>query len=138
VASFAAERLAMPPSRIVALTVLGRLRSRRGDPDAWAPLEEAWELAVRTGDLQRTWPVALPGLVAEPFALARRLGHEWAIGELGFWLWRAGALDHPPVGAARPYALQMAGDWQAAVEAWRELGCPYEHALALARQRRRE
>jgi DNA-binding CsgD family transcriptional regulator len=147
VASFAAERLAMPPSRIVALTVLGRLRSRRGDPDAMAPLEEAWELAVRTGDLQRTWPVAagraehawltgqptaLPRLVAEPFALARRLGHEWAIGELGFWLWRAGALDSPPAGAARPYALQMAGDWRAAAAAWRELGCPYEHALALA------
>jgi DNA-binding CsgD family transcriptional regulator len=147
VASFAAERLAMPPSRIVALTVLGRLRTRRGDPDARAPLEEAWELAVRTGDLQRTWPVAagraehawltgqppaLPDLVAEPFALARRLGHEWAIGELGFWLWRAGALDTPPAGAARPYALQMAGDWRAAAEAWQQLGCPYEHALALA------
>jgi DNA-binding CsgD family transcriptional regulator len=150
VASFAAERSAMPPSRIVALTVLGRLRTRRGDPDAWAPLEEAWELAVRTGDLQRTWPVAagraehawltgqpaaLPGLVAEPFEFACRLGHEWAIGELGFWLWRAGALDPPacpPAGAARPYALQMAGDWRAAAAAWRELGCPYERALALA------
>jgi DNA-binding CsgD family transcriptional regulator/tetratricopeptide (TPR) repeat protein len=147
VASFAAERLAMPPSRIVALTVLGRLRTRRGDPDALAPLEEAWELAVRTSHLQRTWPVAagraehawltgqpaaLSGLVAEPFELARRLGHEWAIGELGFWLWRAGALDSPPAGAARPYALQMAGDWRAAAEAWHQLGCPYEHALALA------
>jgi DNA-binding CsgD family transcriptional regulator/tetratricopeptide (TPR) repeat protein len=146
-ASFAAERLAMPPSRIVALTVLGRLRTRRGDPDALAPLKEAWELAVRTGHLQRTWPVAagraehawltgqpaaLPDLVAEPFELARRLGHEWATGELGFWLWRAGALDHPPAGAARPYALQIAGDWRAAAEAWRELGCPYEQALALA------
>ena len=146
-ASFAAERLAMPPSRIVALTVLGRLRTRRGDPDARAPLEEAWELAVRTSDLQRTWPVAagraehawltgqpaaVPRLVAEPFALARRLGHEWAIGELGFWLWRVGEHPGPPAGAARPYRLQMAGDWRAAAAAWRELGCPYEHALALA------
>jgi DNA-binding NarL/FixJ family response regulator len=26
----------------------------------------------------------------------------------------------------------MAGDWRAAAEAWREHGCPYEHALALA------
>jgi DNA-binding CsgD family transcriptional regulator len=90
--------------------VLGRLRTRRGDPDARAPLEEAWELATKTGDLQRTWPVAagraeqawldgrpaaVPGLVAEPFELARRLGHEWAIGELGFWLWRSGGLPGP-------------------------------------------
>ena len=89
VARLAAEGVAMSPTRIVALTVLGRLRTRRGDPDARAPLEEAWELATQTGDLQRTWPVAagraeqawldgrpaaVPGLVAEPFELARRLG----------------------------------------------------------------
>jgi hypothetical protein len=58
VASLAAEPLAMPPSRIVALSVLARLRTRRGHPDSRASLEEAWELAVQTGDLQRTWPVA--------------------------------------------------------------------------------
>ncbi|HEV2871376.1 MAG TPA: helix-turn-helix transcriptional regulator, partial [Actinomycetota bacterium] len=146
-ASLAGELVTMTPSRIVALTVLGRLRARRGDPDALAPLEEAWELAARTGDLQRTWPVAagraelawlsgqaaaVPGLVAGPFELARRLGHGWAVGELGFWLWRVGEHPGPPAGAARPYRLQMAGDWRAAAEAWRELGCPYEQALALA------
>jgi len=84
-ASLAGELVTMTPSRIVALTVLGRLRARRGDPDALAPLEEAWELAARTGDLQRTWPVAagraelawlsgqaaaVPELVAGPFELA--------------------------------------------------------------------
>ena len=58
VARLAAEGVAMSPTRIVALTVLGRLRTRRGDPDARAPLEEAWELATQTGDLQRTWPAA--------------------------------------------------------------------------------
>jgi DNA-binding CsgD family transcriptional regulator len=140
----------MPPSRIVALTVLGRLRARRGDPDADSALAEAWELAVDTGELQRLWPVAaaraehawltgrpdaVPGLVAEPFQLARRIGHPWAVGELAFWLWRAGALDltaGPPDGVARPYALQIAGDWRAAAEAWQRLGCPYEQAVALA------
>jgi DNA-binding CsgD family transcriptional regulator len=147
VARLAAEGVAMPPTRIVALTVLGRLRTRRGDPDARAPLEEAWELATQTGDLQRTWPVAagraeqawldgrpaaVPGLVAEPFELACRLGHEWAIGELGFWLWRVGGQPGPPAGAAGPCTLQMAGDWRAAAAAWRALGCPYEQALALA------
>jgi hypothetical protein len=147
VARLAAEGVAMSPTRIVALTVLGRLRTRRGDPDARAPLEEGWELATQTGDLQRTWPVAagraeqawldgrpaaVPGLVAGPLELARRLGHEWAIGELGFWRWRVGGQPGPPAGAAGPYGLQMAGDWRAAASAWRALGCPYEQALALA------
>jgi tetratricopeptide (TPR) repeat protein len=37
------------PTRIVALTALGRLRTRRGDPGVAEPLEEAWELAEATG-----------------------------------------------------------------------------------------
>jgi DNA-binding CsgD family transcriptional regulator/tetratricopeptide (TPR) repeat protein len=149
-AGVAAERSAGAPSRRVALTVLGRLRTRRGDPDADSALAEAWELAVDTGELQRLWPVAagraehawltghagaVPALVAEPFQLARRIGHPWAVGELAFWLWRAGALDAaagPLDGAARPYALQIAGDWRAAAAAWQRLGCPYEQAVALA------
>jgi tetratricopeptide (TPR) repeat protein len=121
-ASLAGELVTMTPSRIVALTVLGRLRARRGDPDALAPLEEAWELAARTGDLQRTWPVAagraelawlsgqaaaVPGLVAGPFELARRLGHGWAVGELGFWLWRVGERPGP---AGRGGPALPAGD----------------------------
>ena len=33
---------------------------------------------------------------------------------------------------AKPYARQLAGDWQGAEELWSSLGCPYEAALALA------
>ena len=134
------------PTRIVALTALGRLRTRRGDPGADTPLGEAWELATITGDLQRLWPVAagraeaawlagraddIPDLVAETYALALRREHDWAIGELAFWLWKAGQLDEAPTQAAEPYARQIAGDWQAAAEAWERLGCPYEVAVAL-------
>ena len=36
----------------------GRLRARRGDPDPWAPLDEALELARGTGEVQRLAPVA--------------------------------------------------------------------------------
>ena len=31
-----------------------------------------------------------------------------------------------------PYTLELAGDWQAAADAWTALGCPYEAALALS------
>jgi DNA-binding NarL/FixJ family response regulator len=33
---------------------------------------------------------------------------------------------------ARPWALQIAGDWSAAAALWKEIGCPYEAALALS------
>jgi len=44
-------------ARIMALVALGRLRVRRGDPEAWPPLDEALELALGTGTLQRLAPV---------------------------------------------------------------------------------
>lgn len=133
---------------IVALTVQARIHSRRGTavPEG-NPLHEALGLAGSTGDLQRVWPPAA-GLaeaayfegrpdrivaVVEPvLAQASDLGVRWAIGELAYWMWRAGALESPPEGSAEPYALQIAGDWAAAADAWRGLGCPYETADALS------
>lgn len=135
------------PTRIVQLTVDGRLRARRGDPGAAEQLEEAWVLAERTSDLQRLWPAAagraelawlrgqvgdIHELVRETFGLAVRLEQRWAVGELAFWLWRAGELAAPPEGAAAPFARQIEGDGRAAAGAWEELGCPYEVAMALA------
>ena len=45
---------------------------------------------------------------------------------------RGGCVAPPPDWIATPFAQQIAGDWRAAAEAWRELGCPYEQARALA------
>jgi DNA-binding CsgD family transcriptional regulator/tetratricopeptide (TPR) repeat protein len=135
------------PTRIVALTALGRLRVRRGEDGGSELLTEAWRIAVTTGDLQRLWPAAagraeaawlagsvqeIADLVRDTFALARRLGHSWAVGELGFWLWRAAALDRAPEGAAQPFAREIDGDWRGAALAWEALGCPYETAVALS------
>jgi DNA-binding CsgD family transcriptional regulator len=136
------------PARIVELTVLGRLRARRGDIGAADALDQAWDLAERTGDLQRLWPAAagraelawLSGrpaaevatLVRPVYSLALRLGHSWAIGELGQWL-DPGDAGHPdgsgvPKAAAAPYRLPP----DEAARAWDELGCPYEAAAAFA------
>src|SRR5439155_642208 len=49
---------ATPMPRITALAVLGLVRARRGDPDVWPPLDEAWRLAQPTGELQRIEPPA--------------------------------------------------------------------------------
>jgi DNA-binding CsgD family transcriptional regulator/tetratricopeptide (TPR) repeat protein len=146
VALVLAER-GLGPATVNALATLGRLRARRGDPDQWTPLDDALQLAERSGELQRLAPVAaaraeaawLEGRdedVAEAtgitLELALRMGTGWWAGELACWRWRAGIEgDVPPV-LAEPYALQIAGEWRRAAAIWEELGCPYEAALALA------
>lgn len=134
------------PSRIQPLVILGRIRVRRGDPQAAEVLDQALDLAQGMGELQRMGPVraaraeaawlagdlALTRTEAEgAFALALELGDPWLVGELGVWLWRAGALADPPTGAAEPYALGMKGQALDSARAWASLGCPFEQALAL-------
>jgi DNA-binding CsgD family transcriptional regulator/tetratricopeptide (TPR) repeat protein len=150
-AGLAEEKLREPrlpvPSRIQALLVLGRVHTRRGLAQAAEMLDEAWALATGTGELQRVGPVGaaraeaawLKGdlerarAAARPaFELAVARDSPWAIGELGFWLWRAGGLPDPPPRAAEPYALQMNGQAREAALRWRAIGAPYETALALA------
>ena len=134
-------------ARIPALVTLGRLRVRRGDPDVQAVLDEARDRALSTGELQRLGPVAaaraeaawwrgeVKQVVAEvhvAYELALRHQHAWELGELSFWLWRAGALTSLPENVAKPFALQIAGDWRSAAQEWERLGCPYEQAISLA------
>jgi DNA-binding CsgD family transcriptional regulator len=140
------DRLA-PISKIVALAVLGRIRVRTGDPGAGDLLDEALELAGRTGELQRLCPVRtaraelawlagdLEQTRVEAGSIYERVlqsGHRWYIGQLAYWLWRAGALEAAPANAFEPYRFQIEGNWRRATAAWRELGCPYEAAWALA------
>jgi DNA-binding CsgD family transcriptional regulator/tetratricopeptide (TPR) repeat protein len=137
-------------SRIPALTVLGRIRTRRGDPGAQEILDEAYELALGTTELQRIAPLVvsraefywLRGAPEEAapelricYEMALQHPDEWKRGELAFWMWRSGCLTEVPTGLAKPYALQMAGDWAGAAQVWERLGCPYERAVALAEVR---
>jgi len=133
-------------NRIPALLVLGQVRARRGDPGAEALLDEARDLAMATGDMQRIEPMAAAraewrwlqgdraGCVAEAkvgYPLALHASRPWYQGEVAIWLWRGGGLNEAPLWAPAPHALEMAGDWRAAAEAWERIGCPYEQALAL-------
>jgi ATP/maltotriose-dependent transcriptional regulator MalT len=133
--------------RTLALVVLGLVRSRRGDPEAWPLLDEALTLAGSNDELQRVAPIAAARAEAAwldgdlervrvetetAFDLARRWRSPWASGELASWRRRAGLLEEAPDHAAEPYALELAGEAAAAARLWSELGCPYEAALALA------
>jgi DNA-binding CsgD family transcriptional regulator/tetratricopeptide (TPR) repeat protein len=132
--------------RIAALTVLGLLRARRGDPGHEALLHEAWDLAEPTGEVDRLGPVAAaraeaawlssdPDGVASATEPVLRLALECSpalADELGVWRHRAGLGAGKPVVTASPHGLQLAGSWDAARALWAEAGCPYEAALCLA------
>ena len=128
-----------------ALVALGQLQSRRAEPDAGATLDDAWRHAVNTGELQRLAPAAaaraehawLTGdlertaaIARETYGLAVARGDVWARAQLAFWLWRADALEDPPLDAPTPHARSIAGDWRGAAEQWDALGFPYEAADA--------
>lgn len=136
---------AFMPTKVTALTLLGRLRVRRGQPAASSLLKPAWELAVRADELQRKGPVAaaraedawlrgdLAGvrkLVTPVYQEARQLGDLVHQAELGYWLGKAG--QPVETGGNHQYALQAAGRWREAAAAWEAAGCPYEQAAALA------
>jgi DNA-binding CsgD family transcriptional regulator/tetratricopeptide (TPR) repeat protein len=135
------------PGSVIALAALGRLRARRGDPGQWELLDEALALAEPSAEVMRLGPVAVSRAEAAwlegrnevvaretdaVLALAKRRGDAWYVGELAWWRWRAGVEEEVPSEAAKPYALQLAGEWKPAADLWEELGCPYEAALALA------
>jgi len=125
---------------------LGRMRVRRGDPGGFDLLRRA--SAAGSGlELQHVWsPICglaehawlggrgeeMASILEATWDRSIATDSPWAHGEVGFWMWKAGLIDGPTAIAAEPFALQMGGDWGAAAEAWREIGCPYEVGLALA------
>lgn len=136
-----------PLLRILALTVLGLVRARRGDPDQWAPLDEALAAVGSSDELQFVAPVATARAEAAwlggrhesvatetEFALdlALRGGVGWVSGELTLWRRRAGLEEPTPPEPAPPYALALAGASAGAAAWWEAAGCPYDAALALA------
>jgi DNA-binding CsgD family transcriptional regulator/tetratricopeptide (TPR) repeat protein len=127
--------------------VLGLIRARRGDPDPWTPLDEAHDVAERSGQLwwtsqvaaakaEAAWLAGRPELVAEvtdaAFAVALERRSPWPIAELAYWRRRASIKDDALRDAGGPFALQLQDDWVGAEELWGQAGCRYEQALALS------
>ncbi|MGZ3677395.1 MAG: ATP-binding protein [Ktedonobacterales bacterium] len=129
-----------------ALTVLGQVRVRRGDPGVEPVLDEARDVTLTTGEVEYFVPVAaaraewkwLQGKREQCLAEAKvglqqaqRNNEPWCLGQAAFWVWRGGGLTDVPQGIATPFALQIAGDWRAAAGFWERVDCPYEQAMAL-------
>ncbi|GAB2673824.1 ATP-binding protein [Kribbella swartbergensis] len=134
--------------KLVSMVVLGRLRVRRGESEPRRLLEEA-RAAMRPAEPVVGWIVGTAPALAEagvyagdgelvravasaPLIRAGQGREPWFVGELAYWSSRVGGPSTPPPDAAEPYRLQLAGEWRKAAQAWREIGCPYEAALALA------
>ncbi len=132
---------------LIPVAVVGIVRARRNDPGAMELLDESVDLAVRMGEKEKI--VYTEAARAEYFWLQNKLhaivdelksiyaqvinsNNIWAIGEIAYWLWKAGHLDEIPEKIAEPFLLQIKGDWKAAAKIWEELRCPYEQALALS------
>jgi tetratricopeptide (TPR) repeat protein len=133
----------------IALTVLGAIRSRRGDADAPEALDAALAAAEPFGGVTAIgWVRALRAEAAwlrddrEAARAEAAAGwgtvapdtHPWAAGELAAWMWRTGGVPAMPAGLrfARPYQLTMEGDAEAASAEWDRIGCPFDGALALS------
>ncbi|HEX6575862.1 MAG TPA: LuxR C-terminal-related transcriptional regulator, partial [Gemmatimonadaceae bacterium] len=132
--------------RVLSLTALGRLYTRRGDERASQTLDDALAIAEPThmviyappvcaaraehawleGNLDRARNEARACL---DLAMERR--HPWFAGELLMWLSLAGERVEVPPWIAPAYAMQIGGDWQGAAEDWEKRGCPYESAVAM-------
>ncbi len=135
-----------PLTRIVALTVRGSILTRRGQAGSESILDEALDLASKTGELQRLAPVRLARAEAAWLSgdperaaaearsiqqLAQRFGTAWVRGEVACWLHRTGEPIESRTGLAEPYALLIAGKPRESASAWAQIGCVYERACAL-------
>jgi DNA-binding CsgD family transcriptional regulator/tetratricopeptide (TPR) repeat protein len=133
--------------RIPALCVLAAVRARRGDPGVDPLLDEAAQLALPTGELQRIGRIAATRAevawyhgdlerVAKEAAIGLRLSADhrdpWIHGELAYWAHIADPAQTQSAGIAEPYRLMIEGAWDAAAALWQRLGAPYERALALS------
>jgi DNA-binding CsgD family transcriptional regulator/tetratricopeptide (TPR) repeat protein len=134
-----------PVNKLCTYLALAQVRARRGHPGAaWPLLDQALEDGVTLGEPQYLVPIHLaraevrwlegdqPAARAEVEAASEHEGEvdPWMRGLAAAWSVRLGLPRGPgPVGD--PFATQLAGDVEAAVDMWDQRGCPYEAALAL-------
>jgi len=134
------------PVRCSALTLIGRLRMRRGEPGAVDTLREAHRVALSIRECQWIAPAAaalaeaamLDGdagaaitELTEAYELACQFGAVPVRAELAYRMGRAGRVVGGG-GLQHPYALLADGKWREAAEVWAAAGSRYEEAAALA------
>jgi DNA-binding CsgD family transcriptional regulator len=126
--------------------ITGQIAARRDG--IWHELlDEAWQLAERSGEPQQivpvtairaeaAWIVDLPqpaSVIDCGWPAAVRQGNPWELGELAWWSAVCGAPRELPAPVAEPFRLLLEGEWREAAAAWERVGCPRWVAYALGR-----
>lgn len=142
------NKKSLPPGNsVMCICLIGLIRARRNDPGALEYIDNSFKLAFQMGEKEKI--VFAVSARAEFLWLQNKLhdfadelytiflkvqnsNNPWAIGELAYWVWKADRIKEIPKLIAKPYLLQIQGNWKDAAEAWKELHCPYEQALALS------
>jgi DNA-binding CsgD family transcriptional regulator len=133
-----------PINRLGPFITLATLKARRGTPDATALLAEGVETADATDDhefvaMARVAAAEGAWLAGDHDGAAAHIAHlldvignasAWRVGAFVIWAHRLG-LATTRDDVAPPHALEIAGNWRAAADAWLEMGCGYDAALAL-------
>ncbi len=141
------ERLTLV-MHLPALTVLGKVRLRLGEPDGLPLLEQALRDALATSEPQNIVPVRIAMIEAAWLAedvdvccervaeiATMDLGNfdPWELGEIAVWHQRSGMIEPLPVSIAHvpaPRSTELRGEPLAAAAEWSRRGLPYEAALA--------
>ncbi|HTF21436.1 MAG TPA: AAA family ATPase [Chryseolinea sp.] len=135
-------------TRIGALVTLARLSIRRGRFGEARPyLDVAKKLAAPTAEAYRMLPVMAAELelcwtsgttvpqddIDAAIALLPDIHESWHYAGVAYWMLRCGIpiADNREVRYPGPLALEQQGQFAAAAQAWKELGCAFEQALAL-------
>lgn len=133
--------------RITLMVTLAIVRVRRNDPGSEPLLDQALELALPTCELNRVGRVAAARAEHAWYrgdvdrvrretavGLNQLNGHTapWIKGEILWWQSHVQPIASIPPDVAPPFQLMLSGNWQEAAAAWKDIGMPYEQALALA------
>ncbi|MEO5980041.1 MAG: AAA family ATPase [Chryseolinea sp.] len=135
--------------RIGAIVGLARLKMRRGEfEEARLLVREGRSIADPTTEAHTMTPaftaqLELCWLLNEPApeeeiaeavkVLFQEKSNSWYYGELAYWKQKCG-IESPEdqmVNFVGPYQFEQRGEWRAAAEVWKQLGCKYEQALTL-------
>jgi DNA-binding CsgD family transcriptional regulator/tetratricopeptide (TPR) repeat protein len=140
------EETISPVNRMHVGIGLSQAGFRLGRPEARDWLQEAcelgrgndetfWLIQLANATVEAAWLTGDPSLIDDWVhqVYERGIGNDpFMHGELSAWLNRLGHEVRPDHRFPPPYGLEVAGDHAGAAAVWRELGCPFEEAVALA------
>lgn len=128
---------------LMARETIARLAVRRGDDDADTLVEEAWELAVRSGAGQYLGAIGAvrveqAWLAGDPAAARERLAaipvgrvRPRMRAEVLRYAQLAGLAVEVGADLPEPWASGLRGDWRVAADAWKAQQNPYQRAIEL-------